>query len=68
MTNASKTDPRYLSIREVARQLGVSATTIRREVRLGRIKAVRPSSHTTRIPLSEVERVLRPVQVKAGRQ
>jgi excisionase family DNA binding protein len=51
--------PMFLSVAEAALQLGVNAATIRKWVRDGHLRAVRPGgeSGTLRIPLSELERL-----------
>jgi len=49
---------RHYSVEEAAERLGVSQETVRRWVRLGHIKAVRPGFRAWRIPVSEVARLL----------
>ena len=56
----------YLTAAQAAALLGISPYTLRREVSLGRVAAHRPSPHTLRIALAEVERLLRPVQPAPG--
>ena len=58
--------PSLLTVREAAQRVGISCATLRREVQAGRIVAVRPAPHALRIPTTEIERLLTPVQAGRG--
>lgn len=49
---------KYLTVEEVAEQLGVHPATVRRWVQSGHIRAVRPGLRAFKIPASEVPRLL----------
>jgi molybdopterin-binding protein len=58
-----------LLLGEAARALGVSADTLRRWERAGKLKTVRDSSNRRRVPRSEVQRLSsRPERHRAGDQ
>lgn len=54
-----------LEIHEVARELGLTETTIRNWLRQHKIGFVRIAPHTVRIPASEVERLIARARVPA---
>jgi excisionase family DNA binding protein len=49
---------RYLSVMQVAQMLNVHISTLRRQIRAGKIEAYQPLPNCTRIPQEEVERLL----------
>ena len=56
-----------LTLGEAAREIGVSADTLRRWERAGKLRAVRDSQNRRRVPRREVERLAaRPRRHKAG--
>jgi molybdopterin-binding protein len=56
-----------LTLGEAAREIGVSADTLRRWERAGKLKAVRDSQNRRRVPRKEVERLAaRPRRHRAG--
>lgn len=58
--NSNKSVSReMLSVSEAARRLGLQPCTLRRWIVNRRISVIRLSSRATRVPASEVERILR---------
>jgi len=51
--------------KEAADALGVSVKTIQRWDQAGKLRAVRTAGHQRRIPLKEIERLLRPAEPQA---
>jgi len=49
----------HYSVRDAARMLGWSESLVRKRIRLGRLEAVKADGWAVRIPVEEVERVLR---------
>lgn len=63
------TRERPMTVPEVAAQLGVTSTTIRRWIATGHLEALRPgrsSSAHYRIERTAVEELLRPIRIHAG--
>lgn len=52
-----------LSVVEAARRLGCSTWSVRSYINQGRLKAVQPV-RSYKVPVSEVERLLKPVEAK----
>lgn len=49
------TNPRLLTVREVARKLRVSRRTVYGWIASGKLRAIRPSERTTRVPAEALE-------------
>lgn len=55
---ASRARTRYLSLQDIAEELGISDRTVRRWIATGRLKAVRPSPRVIRVEASELDRFI----------
>ncbi|MFN8159436.1 MAG: helix-turn-helix transcriptional regulator [Solirubrobacterales bacterium] len=67
MTNLTPPEMTDLTIGEAARALGVSADTLRRWDRAGKLRTVRDRQNRRRVPASEVERLTsRPARHPTG--
>ncbi|MGV9710728.1 helix-turn-helix transcriptional regulator [Gordonia sp. NPDC003424] len=58
MATKSRARTRYLSLQDVAAELGVSDRTIRRYIADGKLSAFRPSTRTIRIDPAELDRFI----------
>jgi excisionase family DNA binding protein len=47
----------YLTVAELAKVLRVGTATIYRMIESGGLRVIRPTPHTTRIPISEMHRL-----------
>ncbi|WAC55018.1 helix-turn-helix transcriptional regulator [Gordonia sp. SL306] len=55
---ASRARTRYLSLQDIAEELGISDRTVRRWIATGQLKAVRPSPRVIRVEASELDRFI----------
>lgn len=55
---ASRARTRYLSLQDIADELGISDRTVRRWIATGRLKAIQPSPRVIRVEASELDRFL----------
>ncbi|MGY3555649.1 helix-turn-helix domain-containing protein [Williamsia sp. R60] len=58
MAAKSRARTHYLSLQDIADELGISDRTVRRWVASGQLKAVRPSPRVIRVEASELDRFL----------
>lgn len=58
MATKSRARTRYLSLQDVANELGVSDRTVRRYIADGKLSAFRPSQRTIRIDPAELDRFI----------
>lgn len=58
MAAKSRARTNYLSLQDVAEELGISDRTVRRWISTGRLKAIQPSPRVIRIEASELDRFI----------